>query len=163
MTSFAEPGHSNGFLEHHIKILRESLRHWLGQDLVEPALDNREAAEFLYNAPFALLSHDSGADPLFNYANKIAQQLFAMNWSRMNQTYSRCCVEPGNQEERDRLLRKVSSRGYVDQYQGVRISGSGRRFLISNAMVWNLIGPDGNFYGQAAKFGQWETLDEKNT
>ncbi|MGH8499439.1 MAG: MEKHLA domain-containing protein, partial [Methylococcales bacterium] len=56
MITFAEPSSDNFFLEHPIDILRTSLRHWSGQDLVESEMGSREAAEYLYNAPFALLS-----------------------------------------------------------------------------------------------------------
>ncbi|MGH8559991.1 MAG: MEKHLA domain-containing protein [Methylococcales bacterium] len=157
MITFAEPSSDNFFLEHPIDILRTSLRHWSGQDLVESEMGSREAAEYLYNAPFALLSHDTGADPMFNYANRIAQKLFGMNWSEIIGMHSRCSTEPENQEGWDRLLQAVSNRGYVDHYQGVRISRNGRRFLVSNTIVRNPIGPDGKFYGQA------EYLDEKNT
>ncbi|MGH8475909.1 MAG: MEKHLA domain-containing protein [Methylococcales bacterium] len=160
MTNFAEPSSDNCFLDHHIRILRESLSHWSGRDLVDSAMSNREAAEYLYRAPFAVLSHEEGADPRFTYANRAAQQLFAMNWSEMIGMHSRFSAQPENQEDRNRLLQEVSKRGYVDRYQGIRISKQGRRFLISDTMIWSLIGPDAQLCGQAAKFGHTEYLDE---
>ncbi|MCI0654642.1 MAG: MEKHLA domain-containing protein [Methylococcaceae bacterium] len=163
MRIFIEPSPENFFLERHVNIMRESLRHWSGRDLVDSELGNRNVAEYLYNAPFPLLSHDDGVDPVFNYANRSGQKMFGMNWSEFTRVHSRCSAEAANQEDRNRLLQEVRARGFIDQCQGIRISKSGRRFLFSNAIVWNLIGPDGKFYGQAAKFGQWEYLDEKDT
>lgn len=144
-------------------ILRKSLRHWTGQDLVSLGANGRDAAEFLYHAPFVLLSHDSSADPVFTYANRAGQSLFEMNWTDFLKTPSRYSAEPVNQQERERRLREVSSRGFVDQYQGVRISKTGRRFFISEAVVWNLLGVDGRLCGQAAMFDRWESVDEENT
>lgn len=163
MGTFDEPKPENSFLESHVTILRESLLRYSGKDLVDSSLSGREAAEYLYHAPFVLLSHDVAADPVFNYANLSGQKLFAVNWSKFMVIHSRCSAEPVNQQERAQLLHEVSTKGFIDHYQGVRISNSGRRFRISNAIVWNLIAPDGSYYGQAAKFAQWKFLDEKNT
>lgn len=163
MRNIAEPGPENFFLAHHIRILRENLRRLTGRDLIEPRLSDREAAEYLYQAPFVLLSHDAEADPVFNYANRSGQQLFELTWAEMTNLLSRYSAETVNRAERERLLRKVSAQGYIDDYCSVRIAKSGRRFRISNATVWNLCGADGRFLGHAAKFDQWEYLDEKNT
>ncbi len=143
--------------------MRESLLHWCGLDLVDSCVSHRDAAEYLYGAPFALISHDNRVDPVFNYANLTGQKLFAADWFAMTGMHSRHSAEPANRRERDRLLREVSTRGFIDHYEGVRIAKNGRRFRISNATVWNLIGPDGKVHGQAAKFDQWQYLDETNT
>ncbi|MGR9107093.1 MAG: MEKHLA domain-containing protein [Gammaproteobacteria bacterium] len=163
MKRFEEPGPENFFLEHHIRIMRESLRHWSAQDLVGPEIGSQEAAKMLYHAPFALLSHGAEADPLFNYVNRSGQQLFEMTWLEMIGMPSRYSAESASREERERLLRQVFERGYIDDHQGVRISKSGRRFFVSNTIVWNLLGADGKYCGQAAKIGRWEFIDEKNT
>ena len=155
-----EPGPGNSYQENHVAILRKSLRHWTGQDLVDLDIDGRDAAEFLYHAPFVLLSHDSSADPVFTYANRAGQRLFEMTWADFLKTPSRHSAEPVNREERERILREVASRGFIDQYQGVRISKTGRRFFISEAVVWNLLGMDGRLCGQAAMFDRWKSVDE---
>jgi MEKHLA domain len=163
MKTFPEPGPANSFLDHHIRIVRESLRHWTGQDLIETNGGQRDAAERVYHAPFVLLSHDAGPDPVFNYANLAGQELFGMSWFEMTSMPSRRSAEPVNQEHRKRVLQEVAKRGFIDQYESVRIAKNGRRFLIFNAIIWNLIGADGNICGQAAKFDQWKYLDEANT
>jgi hypothetical protein len=53
----------------------------------------------------------------------------------------------------------VASQGFIDNYQGVRISNSGQRFMIDQAIVWNLTDPAGNYCGQAATFDQWQYLN----
>ena len=63
-----------------------------------------------------------------------------------------------SREERARLLAAVTERGFIDDYSGVRISKTGRRFKISRAMVWNLLTEEGKLCGQAAMFRHWELL-----
>ena len=48
--------------------------------------------------------------------------------------------------------------GFVDDYSGVRISATGRRFFIEKATVWNVRDERGEFAGQAAMFRHWEYL-----
>jgi hypothetical protein len=57
------------------------------------------------------------------------------------------------------LLSEVSSRGYINDYRGVRVAKNGRRFLIERATVWNLLDESGAPYGQAATFNEWRYLD----
>jgi predicted DNA-binding protein (UPF0251 family) len=56
------------------------------------------------------------------------------------------------------LLAAVTARGFIDDYSGVRISQTGRRFRITRATVWNLISETGRPCGQAAMFDRWEFL-----
>ena len=48
--------------------------------------------------------------------------------------------------------------GYVDDYRGIRISSTGERFEIQQAIVWNLIDAAGQYQGQAATFHHWNFL-----
>ena len=59
-------------------------------------------------------------------------------------------MEPVNQTERNRLLAEVTEKGYIDHYECVRISSTGKRFLISNAVVWNLFDKNQCYKGQHA-------------
>jgi hypothetical protein len=112
-------------------------------------------AEALYQAPFVVLSHGIEPDPIFNYANLTAQRLFEMTWAQMTSMPSRLSAEPVSREERARLLAAVSERGFIDDYCGVRVSSSGRRFLIEQATVWTLTDAQGRPAGQAATFANW--------
>lgn len=79
-------------------------------------------------------------------------QLFEMSWDEFTRLPSRKSAESPNQEERSRHLALVKKNGFIDHYSGVRISSRGKRFLIENAVVWNLIDTGGNYRGQAATF-----------
>ena len=56
------------------------------------------------------------------------------------------------------MLAQVTEHGFIDNYAGIRISKSGRRFRISNAIVWNLVTDKGERCGQAATFDRWESI-----
>ncbi|WP_240483749.1 MEKHLA domain-containing protein [Methylobacillus sp. MM3] len=141
-----------------MRILGNSYRHWTGRHLLDPAVDGEEAVTALNQAPYAVVSHGTEADPIFNYANCTALQLFEMTWADFTALPSRLSAEPLVQEERDRLLLRVSTQGYIDDYSGVRISSTGKRFLIRNATVWNLLDEMGQPYGQAALLREWQKI-----
>lgn len=153
-----EPCLANDFLAGHAVLLMRSYRHWTGRDLIDPALSAAEAARALYQAPFAVLSHDTAADPCFTYANAIAQRVFEMPWADIVGLPSRYSAEPLARAKRERLLARVAADGYIEDYAGVRIARSGRRFQVRNATVWNLIDERGGYRGQAACFGEWESI-----
>jgi len=103
-------------------------------------------------------SHGREQDPILNYGNQIALDLWQMNWQDFITTPSRLTAEPINQEERQKILSKVTQDGFIDNYQGVRISSTGRRFAIEKAIIWNLVDGDNRPCGQAATFSHWSFL-----
>jgi hypothetical protein len=156
-----EPAPANNFLAAHVQRLRLSYCRLTGNDLALPELAPIAAARWLYQqAPFALLSHDTQADPVFNYANLTGQCLFEMDWATLVHLPSRFSAEPLAQAERQRLLEEVSTQGYIANYSGVRIARSGRRFRIEGATVWNVYDENDAFYGQAARIDRWDFIEE---
>lgn len=153
-----EPGESNRFLIDHARLMTSSYHRLTGRALVGPGLDATAAARALFEAPFALLSHDGSPDPLLTYGNRTALELFELDWARLTRMPSRLTAEAPNRDERARLLAEVAARGFVDDYSGVRISATGRRFLIERATVWNLVDASGRPRGQAATFSHWRML-----
>jgi hypothetical protein len=117
-----------------------------------------EFAEKIFHAPFVLVSHGTEADPVLNYGNAAALSLWEMSWEELTRTPSRLTAEAPNREERAKLLATVTRRGFIDDYSGIRISKTGRRFKISRATVWNLLSDDNQPCGQAAMFSAWEFL-----
>ena len=81
-----------------------------------------------------------------------------MSWDEFTRTPSRLTAEAPNREERARLLNAVTTLGFIDDYSGIRISKTGRRFRIEQATVWNLLDERENYVGQAAMFSRWEFL-----
>ena len=153
------PAESNRYYAEHVDMMRSSFRHLLGREWIEGLGGETSAiAKHIFEAKFAVLSHDTQKDPLFNYANRAAMELFEMDWSQLVRTPSRMSAEPVNRAERERLLQAVSTRNYIDDYSGVRISASGTRFHIPEAIVWNLVDSEGVYRGQAATFSEWEFL-----
>lgn len=139
----------------HTACLSRSLRHWTGRELLPGAA---VLARGVWEAPFVLVSHGTEADPVLNYGNRAALALWEMSWEELTRTPSRLTAEAPNREERARLLAAVTARGFIDDYSGVRISKTGRRFRIARATVWNLLAEDGQRCGQAAMFSEWEFL-----
>jgi hypothetical protein len=153
-----EPAADNDFRADHVTLLLRCHRHWTGRDLLPAGPTPADTARVLYHAPFVVLSHGTAADPVFDYANLAAQRLFEMDWTAIVGLPSRHSAEPVAREERQRLLDRVGTHGYIDDYSGVRIARGGRRFLIRQATVWNLFGSNGRPAGQAASFAAWEYL-----
>ncbi len=153
-----EPCQANSYLADHVGLLLASLRHWTGRDLVDAGLPMIEQARRIFDAPFAVLSHNTAADPILNYGNRAGMALFELNWQELIQTPSRLTAEPMQRDERARLLDAVTRQGFIDDYRGVRVSNNGRRFLLERATVWNLLDANGAPYGQAATFSSWTYL-----
>jgi hypothetical protein len=122
---------------------------WRGLDFECNADELREA---LWNAPRAIVAHGTEADPIFFYGNRLALQLFEMSEEAFARLPSRLSAEPLAQDMRVKLLEKVTQQGYVDGYSGVRIASSGKRFMITDMTVWNLVDAAGGYHGQAAVF-----------
>lgn len=142
----------------HAGTLARSFRHWLGRELLPGVTKPRALAEAMFAAPFVLVSHGTQEDPVLNYANRAALTLWEMSWDELTRTPSRLTAEPVAREERARLLTEVSQHGHIANYAGVRISRSGRRFRITQAIVWNLLDERGAHSGQAAMFDRWDYL-----
>lgn len=155
---FPEPSAANDHLAGHVRLLRRSLRRLAGLEICDPSLNDSDAARAIFEAPFAVVSHGTEADPVFNYGNRSALELFEMTWAEFTALPSRRSAEAPDRDERARLLAEVDRRGFIRDYAGVRISKSGRRFRITGATVWNLAGESGEPLGQAATFGEWEFL-----
>jgi hypothetical protein len=135
-----------------------SLRHWTGRDLLPGLFNPLGLAKNVFAAPFVLVSHGTEADPVLNYGNQTALNLWEMSWEELTRTPSRLTAEAPNREERARLLAAVTRNGFIDDYSGIRISKNGRRFRIAQATVWNLLDEQGRHAGQAATFSDWEFL-----
>lgn len=128
-----------------------SFQHWIGKSLIE-------TPEALFDAPFVVVSHGTEPDPIFNYANRQALELWEMDWETFTQLPSRKSAEPITQEARSRLLAETQAQGYVSGYRGLRISSTGKRFWIENVTIWTVLDEFDQPAGQAATFSQWTFL-----
>lgn len=153
-----KPSPENCYLCKHAELLISSYHRWTGKDLVKQEQPDNDIYRALYRAPYCIVSHNTADDPIFNYGNQAALNLFEMSWSEFTNMASRKSAEPVNRAERKLLMDRVSRYGFIDDYRGVRISSTGKRFTIENATVWNIVDEKGKYYGQAAVFYKWSEL-----
>jgi hypothetical protein len=137
------------------RLLTESYARLLGRPLVPVGTD----AAWLYrDAPFVVLAHSTEDDPKFIYANQAAQFRFEYTWDEFMSLPSRLSAEAPDRAGRQALLDEVSRNGFMTDYRGVRVAKSGRRFIIEDGVVWELIDREGARHGQAATFLSWRNV-----
>jgi hypothetical protein len=154
-----QPWQESNWIEQ-TQVLLKSYRRFLGTELIAPDGADEDQSRALFEAPFVVVSHGTQVDPILNYGNQAALDLWEMDLETLLQTPSRMTAETMHRDERARLLERTSRDGFVDDYRGIRIANTGRRFLIEKAIVWNLVNDDGDRVGQAATFSDWVFLDE---
>ena len=145
--------------------LLNSYRHWLGRDLLDASqrqADPVEQARALFLAPFVVVSHGTEADPILNYGNQMALDLWEMDWQTLIRTPSRFTAEPSHRTKRAEVLAQLDSQGFIEHYRGVRISSTGKRFWIEDTVIWNLIDEQDTPCGQAATFCRWTPILEED-
>ncbi len=145
--------------DHRLAILAQSHARLTGRVLVAEGPDWRQA---LWTAPCVIVAHGTEPDPIFFYGNRLALDVFEMDWASFVRMPSRLSAEPLLREERARLLERVARDGCITDYAGIRISATGRRFRIEQAVVWNLIDASGVCHGQAAAFDRWLPVQDKS-
>ncbi len=157
--NIAEPWLQKALLQH-IQLLLYSFHHWTGDHLI-PISDHKSALEIanlLFNADFVVVSHGTQADPVLNYGNQQALDLWKMDWHTFTSTPSRYTAEVMERSEREQLLAQAKSQGYISDYRGIRIASNGDRFYINQAIIWNVVDQEGKLWGQAATFRDWEAI-----
>ena len=145
------------WLHQHINRLATSYLRWTGRPLF-PGIPPDKLAAAAWDGAAVLVSHGTESDPVLNFGNQTALSLWDMPWEAFTQTPSRLTAEAPERGERARLMAEVATHGYIDNYAGIRISRSGRRFRIQAATVWNILDETGQIAGQAATFDQWNWL-----
>ena len=149
-----QSGWANPLLLTWCQYLLDSYTYWTGQALITREGSLFDQAQRLFDSPFAVVSHGVQEDPVLNYGNRAALGLWEMDWDRFTQTPSRLTAEPVNREERARML----SQAKKQDYRGVRISSTGKRFLVEQATIWAIQHPDGTTLGQGATFSRWRFI-----
>ncbi|MBO9453214.1 MEKHLA domain-containing protein [Tropicibacter sp. R16_0] len=148
-----EPAPGNGFQADHATLLMASFARVTGRPLLDGA--NPRA---LYHAPFPILSHNTAEDPVLTYGNLAAQQLWEMGWDQLTALPSRLTAEPAERGQRDAMFAEMRAKGFIENYAGIRVSATGKRFEIRNAIIWPLLTEDGTKLGEAATFKDYTFL-----
>lgn len=141
------------------QLLLDSYEELLEHPLIERIGNAQEQAKSLFFAPFVVASHGVENEPIFNYGNQQALDLWQLNWLNLTKMPSKNTAESVNQEERAKMLELAKKQGFIDNYQGVRISSTGKRFFIPKAIIWNIFDSQKQVCGQAATFSDWTFLD----
>jgi len=143
---------------HQSQLILNSFHHWLGYPLLEVNGNVQEVAQQLFEAPFPVFSHGTQPDPIYNYGNRKALELWELEWEQLIKMPSRYSAEPLEQTERLRLLEETMKQGYRRNATGIRISSTGKRYKILDFIVWNLLDQHHQLCGQAATFSKWNML-----
>lgn len=152
----ATPPVADASLLRSARLIAESFQRLLGKPLLEEVPEaDADLWSALWSAPRVIVAHGTQADPIFFYGNRMALERFEMSFDDFTRLPSRYSAEPLLREERARLLERVTRDGFIDDYAGIRIASSGRRFRIEQAVVWNLVDAEGRVQGQAATFDRW--------
>ena len=69
--------------------LLDSYAYWIKQELIHRHGTPLEQAERLFNSSFVVASHGVEDDPVLNYGNQAALNLWAMDWEQFTRTPSR--------------------------------------------------------------------------
>jgi len=136
-------------------LLTDSYARLVGAPLVPPGKN----ADWLYrDAPFVVVAHGTDQDPKFIYANQAAQTCFEYSWQEFMTLPSRLSAEASDRAERQKLLDEVTRNGFLSGYRGLRVAKTGRRFIIEDGVVWELVDRAGLRHGQAATFLSWRDV-----
>jgi len=141
----------------HVQNLLNSFEALTNKKIIErgtPEEDLKRVEE----SEFVLVSHNGAEDPILNYGNQFALNLWELDWNAFTQTPSRKTAEADLRERRQVMLEIAKKQGYFDNYEGIRISSTGKRFKIKKAIVWSVTDEQGNKIGQAAYFNEIEHL-----
>jgi len=145
----------------HCRLLWESHLRATGHALVDPCwadLEGDALCSAFWNAAVVIASHGTEDDPVLNYGNRRALELWEADWPAFTSMPSRLTAEPMLREERAEMLARVAADGFIDDYAGVRISTCGTRFMIHRATVWTVRDATGIRRGQAVMFSDWSPL-----
>ena len=152
------PDFKNPFYHNHAFLLCSTYTRWTGKQIIPAAEKPDHLIKALFDAPFVLVSHGTETDSIFNFGNRAALELFEIGWDEFIRLPSRKSADEDHREDRVRLMARVKTDGYASDCTGVRISATGRRFLITGATVWNLVDDQNRYFGQAAMFSDWSYL-----
>ena len=145
-------------LVQHSQHLLNSFKAFTNQDLIDRTSSVEVQAQNLFDAKFVIVSHNTDKDPIFNYGNQAALDLWEFDWTQFIALPSRLSAEPLAQVHRDRLFQAVQAEGYINNYRSVRITRTGKRFWVENATIWIVTDSTGTRIGHAATFLKWTPI-----
>ncbi len=110
------------------QLLLDSYSKLLGHQLIKRTSEVERQAKELFFAPFVVVSHQTEDDPILNYGNQMALDLWETDWENFTRTPSRLTAEPVNRQQRQQMLIQAATQGFIKNYRGVRILVRGNVF-----------------------------------
>lgn len=150
--------HDLGFVARAREIL-DSFHRLLGCELVPRSGDAAEDARRLYGLPRAVLAHDTSPRPLLDWANLAAARAFDATPESLLGRPSAATAPADAVADRRALFDVLARQGFVTGYSGVRVSLTGRRFVIYDVTVLEVIDAAGHPAGHAAVIGATRPAD----
>ena len=131
----------------------DSYRRLLGRELLPRSGEATEDARRLFDLPLAVLAHDASPAPLLDWANLAAARAFDSTPESLLGRPSAATAPADAAADRRALFDVLARQGFVTGYSGVRISLTGRRFVIDDVTVFEVTDATGRPAGHAAVIG----------
>ena len=112
----------------------------------------------LFNWTKPVIAHDNQNDPLINYSNYLALQLWSRSWEEMIGLPSKLTAPIQERKNRSSTLRQVMKNNAIKGYEGIRINSKGQIFSIKDVYIWTVWDEESKPFGQAATFYKWEMM-----
>lgn len=157
--SLAEMLRDPRFTTRAVEIL-DSYRRLLGHDLIKRSGDPAEDARRLFDLPLAVLAHDTAPQPLLDWANLTAARAFDSTPESLLGRPSADTAPADAVADRRALFDVLARQGFVTGYSGVRVSLTGRRFVIDDVTVFALTDAAGRPAGHAAVIGSTRSVGQ---
>lgn len=138
----------------------DSYARLLGRELIPRSGDAAEDARRLFDLPLAVLAHDTAPQPRLDWANRAAARAFDATPESLLGRPSADTAPADAVADRHRLFAALACRGFVTGYAGVRVSLTGRRFVIDDVTVLELTDAAGRPAGHAAVIGATRPLSD---
>lgn len=150
-----QPCPANAYLLEHARLLDTSLRRLTGRSILPLGATAQDAERLASDGEIVVVSHGVELpEPVFNYATRAALELWELDWEALVSLPSSRSAEPLERTERQKLLDAVRKDGYVAGHSCVRISSRGTRFVMHDALIWDVRDDAGTLRGQACTFAR---------
>ncbi len=116
----------------------------------------------LFSQQLVILAHDNSKDPILVYANALALKLWEKTWEEMIGMPSRLTAPEEEQKQREIAIKNALNKISITNYEGIRITSTGKLFLIKKAKIWKIWDEQSQTFGQAASFLNWEWMSSES-
>ncbi|CAB9507466.1 MEKHLA domain-containing protein [Seminavis robusta] len=166
-------------IANHIRLLDQSFQQSSGQGIFDrindmlweevastannnnlPAIENITTAEQLdQNKRFGILSHGIQEDPIYNYGNAAALELFDNTIEDLCQTPSRYSTVESLMDDREQLIQSINTFGHGTIRDATRRTTKEKLFVIATIWIWHVFDDNGTRIGLAALYDRAQVTD----